>query len=66
MSSNKLFVKPALTIDEQFCLLEKSGYAKGVLKILIQLIQNGNMSLDRDTEIAAKEFLNKKEGYGKT
>ena len=40
--------------------------AKGVLKILIQLIQNGNLSLDRVAEIAAKEFLNKKEGYGKT
>ena len=59
-------MKPALTIDEQICLLEKRGYAKGVLKTLIQLIQNGNMSLDRDAEIAAKEFLNKKEGYGKT
>ena len=46
--------------------LKKRGCAKGVLKTLIQLIQNGNMSLDRDAEIAAKEFLNKKEGYGKT
>ena len=51
---------------EQMEKNEKRGCAKGVLKILIQLIQNGNMSLDRDTEIAAKEFLNKKEGYGKT
>ena len=51
---------------EQMERIEKRGCAKGVLKTLIQLIQNGNMSLDRDTEIAAKEFLNKKEGYGKT
>ena len=51
---------------EQMERIEKRGCAKGVLKTLIQLIQNGNMSLDRDAEIAAKEFLNKKEGYGKT
>ena len=59
-SSNKLFVKPALTIDEQICLLEKRGYAKGVLNTLIQLIQNGNLSLDRAAEIAAEEFLKKR------
>ena len=58
-------MKPALTIDEQICLLEKRGYAKGVLNTLIQLIQNGNLSLDRASEIAAKEFL-KKEEYEKT
>ena len=51
---------------EQMERIEKRGCATGVLKTLIQLIQNGNMSLDRDAEIAAKEFLNKKEGYGKT
>lgn len=61
MSSNKIFVKPALTIDEQICLLEKRGYAKGVLKTLIQLIQNGNQSLDRAAEIVAEEFLKKRE-----
>ena len=59
-------MKPALTIDEQICLLEKRGYAKGVLKIKFNLSKNGNLSLDRAAEIAAKEFLNKKEGYGKT
>ena len=59
-SSNKLFVKPALTIDEQICLLEKRGYAKGVLKTLIQLIRNGNLSLDRAAEIAAEDFLKKR------
>ena len=58
-------MKPALTIDEQICLLEKRGYAKGVLKTLIQLIQNGNLSLDRAAEIVAEEFL-KKEEYEKT
>ena len=51
---------------EQMERIEKRGCAKGVLKILIQLIQNGNLSLDRAVEIAAKEFLNKKEGYEKT
>lgn len=51
---------------EQMERIEKRGCAKGVLKILIQLIQNGNLSLDRAAEIAAKEFLNKKEGYEKT
>lgn len=54
-------MKPALTIDEQICLLEKRGYAKGVLKTLIQLIQNGNQSLDRAAEIVAEEFLKKRE-----
>ena len=53
-------MKPALTIDEQICLLEKRGYAKGVLKTLIQLIRNGNLSLDRAAEIAAEDFLKKK------
>ena len=53
-------MKPALTIDEQICLLEKRGYAKGVLKTLIQLIQNGNLSLDRAAEIAAEDFLKKR------
>ena len=53
-------MKPALTIDEQICLLEKRGYAKGVLKTLIQLIQNGNQSLDRAAEIVAEEFLKKR------
>ena len=28
MSSNKLFVKPTLTIDEQICLLEKKVMPK--------------------------------------
>ena len=37
MIDPKLFVKPALTIDEQICLLEKRGYAKGVLKIKFNL-----------------------------
>ena len=58
-------MKPALTIDEQICLLEKRGYAKGVLKTLIQLIRNGNLSLDRAAEIAAEDFLKKRE-YEKT
>ena len=53
-------MKPTLTIDEQICLLEKTGYAKGVLNTLIQLIQNGNLSLDRAAEIAAEEFLKKR------
>lgn len=53
-------MKPTLTIDEQICLLEKRGYAKGVLKTLIQLIQNGNQSLDRAAEIVAEEFLKKR------
>ena len=39
--------------------IEKRGCAKGVLKTLIQLIQNGNMSLDRAAEIVAEEFLKK-------
>ena len=53
-------MKPALTIDEQICLLEKRGYAKGVLNTLIQLIRNGNLSLDRAAEIAAEDFLKKR------
>ena len=53
-------MKPALTIDEQICLLEKSGYAKGVLKIKFNLSKNGNLSLDRAVEIAAEDFLKKR------
>ena len=45
---------------EQMERIEKRGCAKGVLKILIQLIQNGNLSLDRAAEIAAEEFLKKR------
>ena len=44
---------------EQMERIEKRGCAKGVLKTLIQLIQNGNLSLDRAAEIVAEEFLKK-------
>ena len=45
---------------EQMERIEKGGYAKGVLNTLIQLIQNGNLSLVRAAEIAAEEFLEKR------
>ena len=45
---------------EQMERIEKRGCAKGVLKILIQLIQNGNLNLVRAAEIATEEFLEKR------
>ena len=49
--------------------IENRGEAKGVLKTLIQLVQDGDLSLNRAAEKAgmtAEEFLKKKEEYEKT
>ena len=48
--------------------IENRGEAKGVLKTLIQLVQDGDLSLNRAAEKAgmtAEEFLKKKEEYEK-
>ena len=49
--------------------IENRGEAKGVLKTLIQLVQDGDLSLNRAAEKAGmttEEFLKKKEEYEKT
>ena len=54
---------------EQMERIENRGEAKGVLKTLIQLVQDGDLSLNRAAEKAGmttEEFLKKKEEYEKT
>ena len=53
---------------EQMERIENRGEAKGVLKTLIQLVQDGDLSLNRAAEKAGmttEEFLKKKEEYEK-
>ena len=53
---------------EQMERIETRGEAKGVLKTLIQLVQDGDLSLNRAAEKAGmttEEFLKKKEEYEK-